>query len=74
MLRNGFPLLALPYIQTHNEVHSAIDVLCNKHYFREAWILARLNMDSSDSIFVDILEKWISWLEANGNLDGAALM
>lgn len=74
MLRNGFPLQALPYIQSQAEVKSAIDALCNKHYFREAWILARLNMDTSDPIFVDILEKWISWLEANGNLDGAALM
>lgn len=74
MLDNGCPLMALPYLNPGQNITQAIDVLCNKEYYREAWIVARLNLEKNDPTFVDILEKWISYMETNGNLDGAAMM
>lgn len=75
MLERGCPLLALPYLCKEKEdIAKVIQVLCDTHYYREAWIVARLKLFSNDPTIESIVEKWVSWLDSTGNLEGAAMM
>lgn len=49
-------------------------VLCKGHFFREAWIVAKLNREVGDKLFTFISEQWVSHLVSVGNVEGAAFM
>lgn len=70
----GCPLMAIPYLLASQEINQAITTLCDSDYYREAWIIAKLNKEPEDVIFTTISDKWISGLESVGQLDGAALI
>lgn len=56
------------------QINEAIKQLTNGHYYREAWIVAKVHKESEDQIFSDIAKSWAAFLEDHGNLDGAALV
>lgn len=65
---------AVPHLLAIQQVSEAIEKLCDAHFYREAWCIAKLHKESEDKIFEVISTKWIEDLELKGNLEGAALM
>lgn len=49
-------------------------MLCKSHYYREAWIVAKMHRESGDKVFAPIVEQWIAQLVSKGFLDGAAFV
>ncbi|KAJ6642190.1 Protein rigor mortis, partial [Pseudolycoriella hygida] len=67
-------LLAVPYLLAIHEINDAIKQLLNAHFYREAWIVAKIHKESEDQIFSDIANSWAMFLEEHGNFDCAALV
>lgn len=68
-------LLAIPYLLAINDVTQTINILCEMHYYREAWVVAKLYREPEDEkIYEKVSTEWIHYLESQGNLEGAALM
>lgn len=52
-----------------------IQQLCETHFYREAWIVAKMYKEAEDKeVFQTIAALWIKHLEQTGNLEGAAMM
>lgn len=65
----------MSYLLAIHDINETISMLCETHYYREAWIVAKLYREPEDiKTFDSISLKWISHLETQGNLEGAALM
>lgn len=74
MLELGAPLQALPYLLAQQQTDDAIAELCKSHYYREAWIVAKIGCEPGDRHFAEISAKWIEHLRSNGQLEGAAFV
>lgn len=73
-IEKGHVLEAVPYLLAIYQIKEAIDALCQKDYYREAWVIAKMKCDSDHvSVFQSIAAKWIGHLEYSGNYEGAAL-
>lgn len=73
-IEQGLTLQAIPYLLAIHQTAEAIDKLCESHFYREAWCIAKMYKEPEDSVFEMIVNKWINYLEETGNLEGAALM
>lgn len=73
-IEKGFVLEAIPYLLAIHETREAIDILCEKNFYREAWVVAKMKKDPDDKLLFDgIAEKWINYLVSHGNLEGGAM-
>lgn len=73
-IEQGFVLLAIPHLLAAQQTNEAIEKLCDAHFYREAWCIAKMSKEPEDKIFETIATKWIKYLEQMGNLEAAALM
>ncbi|XP_031640462.1 protein rigor mortis [Contarinia nasturtii] len=73
-VEQGFTLQAIPHLLAIQQVNEAIEKLCDAHFYREAWCIAKMNKESEDKILDTITTKWIQHMEQLGNLEGAALI
>lgn len=65
----------MSYLLAIHDIDETIKVLCETHYYREAWIVAKLYREpEEEKTFQEISSKWIDHLEVQGHLEGAALM
>lgn len=68
-------LQGLPYLLAIHQTTEIIENLCETHYYREAWVIAKMYRDADDkAVFESIATKWINHLEQMGSLDSAAMM
>lgn len=70
----GVTLKAIPYLLVIQQTNEAIEKLCDAHFHREAWCIAKMYKEPEETIFETIADKWIKHIEQMGNLEGAALM
>uniref|UniRef100_A0A182PCI0 Uncharacterized protein n=1 Tax=Anopheles epiroticus TaxID=199890 RepID=A0A182PCI0_9DIPT len=68
------PLAAVPYFLASHKVDSSIEELCDAKYFREAWVICRLQKMPEDPILEQVASKWAEHLDAIGNYEAAALV
>lgn len=73
-IEQGIVLNAIPYLLVIQQINEAIEKLCDTHFYREAWCIAKMHKEPEDKIFETITDKWIKHVEQIGNLEGAALM
>lgn len=74
-IEQGTILQAIPYLMAVHQVTDAIEKLCDGHFYREAFCIAKMYKEAEDTnVFETIVTKWIKHLEQMGNLDGAAFM
>lgn len=65
----------MPYLLAVHQTTELIDQLCEGHFYREAWIVAKLYKEAEEKKVFDVIAtKWIKHLEQMGSLDSAALM
>lgn len=58
-----------------HEVTAAINALCDGHFYREAWVTAKVYKYEEDTMCLhDVATKWIDYLVAEGKFDVAAVM
>lgn len=67
-------LLAIPHLLATRQTNESIEKLCDAHYYREAFCIAKMYKEPEDEIFETIATRWIKNLEYIGNLEAAALM
>uniref|UniRef100_A0A182U7X9 Uncharacterized protein n=1 Tax=Anopheles melas TaxID=34690 RepID=A0A182U7X9_9DIPT len=68
------PLAAVPYFLASHKVDSSIEELCDAKYFREAWVICRLQKMPDDPILEQVASKWAHHLDVIGNYEAAALV
>lgn len=73
-IEQGVILNAIPYLLAIQQINEAIEKLCDTHFYREAWCIAKMHKEPEDKIFETITDKWTKHVEQIGNLEGAALM
>lgn len=73
-IEQGIVLNAIPYLLVIQQINEAIEKLCDTHFYREAWCIAKMHKEPEDKIFETIVDKWVKHVEQMGNLEGAALM
>lgn len=57
-----------------NEVNSSIFTLCDGNFYREAWIIAKMRKLDGDTIFNEILSKWLNFLTQSGSFESIAAL
>lgn len=68
-------LQGLPYLLAIHQTTEIIERLCEAHFYREAWVVAKMYRDAADkAVFESIATKWTKHLEQLGSLDSAAMM
>lgn len=73
-IEKGNVLDAVPHLLAIYQITEAIDALCQNDYYREAWLLAKMQCDHDDrAVFERIATQWLDFLEYSGNFEGAAL-
>lgn len=71
----GLALQGLPYLLAIHQTTEIIDRLCEAHFYREAWVVAKMYEDTErKTVFDSIATQWIKHLEQLGSLDSAAMM
>lgn len=71
----GLVLQGMPYLLAIHQTTELIERLCEKHFYREAWVVAKMYKDAEDKVvFETIAAMWIKHLEQTGSLECAALM
>lgn len=73
-VEQGLILKAISYFLCCNEVNDAISVLVQSNHFTEAMAVAKMRKSVEDPIFMEIVEKWTSYLEYCGNFEAAAIV
>uniref|UniRef100_A0A182K4Q5 WD repeat-containing protein 55 homolog n=1 Tax=Anopheles christyi TaxID=43041 RepID=A0A182K4Q5_9DIPT len=68
------PLAAVPFFLASHKIDSSIEELCDAKYFREAWVICRLQKMPEDPILEQVASRWAHHLDAIGNYEGAALV
>lgn len=63
---------AVSYFLCIHKIYEAIGVFVDANMFKEAYVLARCRLDSSDPLITKILESWSDWSALNGQLEQAA--
>lgn len=64
----------MPYLLAIHQTAEAIEILCEKNFYREAWAVAKMRKDPDDKQIFDVIaEKWINYLVFHGNLEGGAV-
>lgn len=72
---DGHVLQAIPYLLAVHQVTEVIDKLCEAHFYREAYAIAKLHKEPEEKAIFDLIaRKWIEHLENVGGYEGAALM
>lgn len=72
---DGHVLLAIPYLLAVHQVTEVIDKLCEAHFYREAYAVAKLHKEPEEvAVFDAISTKWFKQLEIVGGYEGAALV
>lgn len=74
LIEEGQPLRAVLYLLCLNKVDEALDVLMKKHFYREAWVLAKLRRPKEDPIFGELAKEWIRYLDITGDYESAAVV
>lgn len=74
LLEIGLVLNAASYLLACHEIRESVNCLMEKHYYREAWIIAKMHIDSRDPMFDDLLKAWVEHISSTGNYEGAALL
>ncbi|XP_053665284.1 protein rigor mortis [Anopheles marshallii] len=67
-------LAAVPFFLASHKVDSSIEELCDAKYYREAWVICRLNKTPDDPMLEQVATKWAHHLNAIGNYEAAALV
>uniref|UniRef100_A0A182YIM0 WD_REPEATS_REGION domain-containing protein n=1 Tax=Anopheles stephensi TaxID=30069 RepID=A0A182YIM0_ANOST len=67
-------LAAVPFFLASHKVDASIEELCDAKYFREAWVICRLNKTADDPMLAQVACKWAQHLNAIGNYEAAALV
>lgn len=71
----GLVLQGLPYLLAIHQSTEIIERLCEAHFYREAWVVAKMYKEADEkTVFESIATKWIKHLEQMGSLDSAAMM
>lgn len=70
----GQALKAVLYLLSIHKVDDSLKLLTERHFFREAWILAKLRKPQGDAIFGAISSEWIKYLDLNGEYEFAAVV
>lgn len=65
---------AVPHLLAVKNYDLAIDKLCTKSFYREAWCIAKMFKEPGDEVFKIIAIKWAKELESTGCFEAAALM
>uniref|UniRef100_A0A182Q7I2 WD repeat-containing protein 55 homolog n=1 Tax=Anopheles farauti TaxID=69004 RepID=A0A182Q7I2_9DIPT len=68
------PLAAVPYFLASHKADSSIEELCDAKYFREAWVICRLQKMPDDPMLEQVASRWAHHLDATGNYEAAALV
>uniref|UniRef100_A0A182NPW3 Uncharacterized protein n=1 Tax=Anopheles dirus TaxID=7168 RepID=A0A182NPW3_9DIPT len=68
------PLAAVPYFLASHKADASIEELCDAKYFREAWVICRLQKMPDDPMLEQVATKWVQHLDATGNYEAAALV
>lgn len=74
LIEQGFILQAATYRMALHQLNEVIALLMDKMYFKEALLLARVYLPESNPIIEEIIKKWITNLEQNGNLLAASYL
>lgn len=75
LIEEGEPLEAVSYLLGIHKVEDSLQILCDKHYYREAWILAKMKRTTpGDAIFKELSSKWIHNLDICGDYESAAIV
>lgn len=65
----------MPYLLSIHHITDTIEKLCDSHFYREAWIVAKMYKEPEEkNTFDAIVTKWIAYVTHVGNFEGAALM
>ncbi|XP_052893811.1 protein rigor mortis [Anopheles moucheti] len=67
-------LAAVPFFLASHKADSSIEELCDAKYYREAWVICRLNKTPDDPLLEQVATKWAHHLNAIGNYEAAALV
>lgn len=63
--------IATYYLACH-KVEKAIDTLCERLMFREAFVLAKCRLIENANVILDIIEKWAKHSLLMGNFESSA--
>lgn len=74
LIEEGQPLKAVLYLLGIHKVEDSLQILCEKNYYREAWILAKMKRSPGDAIFKELSAKWIHNLDICGDYESAAIV
>jgi len=66
------PMEIVTYLLACHRVEEAVNVLCEKALFREAFVLAKVRLGSDNAIVAEVLEKWAKSMVFQGNFELAA--
>uniref|UniRef100_A0A182MVR0 Uncharacterized protein n=1 Tax=Anopheles culicifacies TaxID=139723 RepID=A0A182MVR0_9DIPT len=67
-------LAAVPFFLASHKADSSIVELCDAKYYREAWVICRLNKTPDDPMLQEVATKWAQHLNVIGNYEAAALV
>uniref|UniRef100_A0A182WA53 Uncharacterized protein n=1 Tax=Anopheles minimus TaxID=112268 RepID=A0A182WA53_9DIPT len=67
-------LAAVPFFLASHKADSSIAELCDAKYYREAWVICRLNKTPDDPMLEEVATKWAHHLIVIGNYEAAALV
>uniref|UniRef100_A0A4Y0BHD3 WD_REPEATS_REGION domain-containing protein n=1 Tax=Anopheles funestus TaxID=62324 RepID=A0A4Y0BHD3_ANOFN len=67
-------LAAVPFFLASHKADSSIEELCDAKYYREAWVICRLNKTPDDPMLEQVANKWAHHLNDIGNYEAAALV
>ncbi|XP_050072568.1 protein rigor mortis [Anopheles maculipalpis] len=67
-------LAAVPFFLASHKADTSIEELCDAKYFREAWVICRMNKLPDDPVLEQVATKWANHLNAIGNYEAAALV
>lgn len=65
LMQSGQLMQAVNFLLALNKDDEAIDLLCDKNRFKEAFVIARLRFDD-EAVCLDVMEKWISFCFSSG--------
>uniref|UniRef100_A0A182TB35 WD_REPEATS_REGION domain-containing protein n=1 Tax=Anopheles maculatus TaxID=74869 RepID=A0A182TB35_9DIPT len=74
LIESQQPLAAVPFFLASHKVDESIEELCDAKYYREAWVICRLNKMPDDPMLEQVASKWAQHLNAVGNYEAAALV
>lgn len=74
LIEDDFPLKAVIYLLATHNVEDSLKLLTEKHYYREAWVLAKMKKAPEDPIFNELAQKWIEHLDICGDYEVAAVV